>query len=424
VAEVAEELDRQGVGERSTPVDAGPLRGRSWWPPIAAHPLPYVVGLVVLVVGYGPLLFLGPGTDLDTAGIYQSGQAILSGHYVASRRPGAPVYELVAGLLHAVGGTFLVNLGGLVMAAALAFAVVSLLRQEDHPHAEWLGVAVLVNPFVWIAGTSMVEHIFAIGFLMIGACMQQRRRWVWAGLFFALACGCRLPFAVLVAMLLLADLARSDPALRRKLAVVSAGTAAAIFVLFIPSLLTLHSQILEVGVPDPSLPVQIGRFLVKNFYFFGPAMLILVVAVVPRLVRGIRAGWSDCLGLRMGLLLFLGTELLFLKFPWKLAHLIPAWVALVVVLGASRALSARLVALVLACQALLVVVDVNPAQPDVANAATGGHLAVQVVQGPLVREIQCRLDSDRTSYRAPDGIEAVLAAWNCASPWYRPGDSP
>src|SRR5690606_4799265 len=33
----------------------------------------FLIGLVVVVVGYVPLTFLGPGTDLDVGGVYHAG---------------------------------------------------------------------------------------------------------------------------------------------------------------------------------------------------------------------------------------------------------------------------------------------------------------------------------------------------------------
>src|SRR5262245_18438512 len=104
---------------------------------------PWLVGGAILLFGYVPSIFLGTGTDLDTAGIYRAGRSILAGDYVAVRRPGSPVYEAIAGVLHAVGGSTLVNAAYVYMAAAPALAVVRLLRNGGSRYPEWLGVVVL-----------------------------------------------------------------------------------------------------------------------------------------------------------------------------------------------------------------------------------------------------------------------------------------
>lgn len=61
------------------------------------------IGLAVLTLGYLPLTFLGPGTDLDVQNVLRSGRSIIDGSYDASRPPGAPVFESVVGVLDAIG---------------------------------------------------------------------------------------------------------------------------------------------------------------------------------------------------------------------------------------------------------------------------------------------------------------------------------
>lgn len=378
---------------------------------------PWIAGAAVLLFGYVPLAFLGPGTDLDTAGIYRSGRSILSFDYVASRRPGSPVYETIAGVLHAIGGVVLVNLASIAMTAALACAVVQLLRFAGSRRAEWLGVVVLVNPFVWIAGTSMADHIWAIGFAMWGAVAQQRRRPVLAIVLYALAIGCRLPTALIVGALLLADWFGAPRERRRMLLAIGGGTVLLGALVFLAPALTLHGEMLSIGVTQSSWPVKLGRSVVKNFYFFGPILLVVVAVLIPALWRGVRARWRESSTLRMGLLVFVAAELLFLDFPWKLAHLVPAWIGLVLVLGSTRVVSRYVLVALLVSQVALGVIDVNLAQPDVAGAARGGRLSISIEKGPLLRDIQCRADSDRDAYRQPDGSDAVLPVWSCVVPW-------
>jgi hypothetical protein len=177
-------------------------------------------------------------------------------------------------------------------------------------------------------------------------------------------------------------------------------------------------------VASSSVAVQLGRFGVKNWYFFGPVVIVLVVVLVPRLWRAVRAEWPHSAVLRMALVGAAVGELLFLRFPWKLAHLIPVFICVVLVLGATRVLDRRLLAVFLAAQVLLGVVNVNLADPDNPNAATGGTFAPAIVRGPLWVDISCRLDSDRDSYRDPDRLDDGTAVgsslgetWACVVPW-------
>ena len=71
----------------------------------------------------------------------------------------------------------LINLASTLMAVGCACCVVALLAREEHPLAGWFGLAVLLNPFVWIAGTSMVDFAWAVALLLAGAHAQLERRW-------------------------------------------------------------------------------------------------------------------------------------------------------------------------------------------------------------------------------------------------------
>lgn len=374
-----------------------------------------LIGLVVVVGGYVPLLVLGPGTDLDVGGVYRAGRSILDGDYQVSRLPGAPVFEAATAVLHTIGGTFLVNLGSLVMAVVTALGVARLLQREGRPHAGWYGLVVLVNPFVWVAGTSMVDFLWALGFLLVGLNLQLSGRLLPAAVLYALAAGCRLSSLILVAAAIAADAWGGSDRLRSL--AVAVATASLTALVFLPPLLTLGFDAFRSEVPSSDLVVQVGRFGVKNAFFFGPVVMgVVAVALVVRW-RRIPEAWSSSLALRFGVLGFVGTQALFLRFPWKLAHLIPALVCLVLVLGAARLLSTRGLAVLLAAQILLGLVNVNLARPDQPDQATGGEISPEIVVGPWLRDLQCRLDGDPDAYRSDDGFAAIAATWACVVPW-------
>jgi hypothetical protein len=383
-----------------------------------------IVGAAVVLFGYVPLCFLGPGTDLDVGGVYDSGQAILDGDYVVSRTPGAPVFEAATGVLHAVGGTALVNLASVAMAVLAAVSVAALLRNEGHRRADWFGLAVLLNPFVWIAGTSMVDFMWAIGLALAGAHAQLSRRWPVAVLLYALAAGCRLSTLLLIGAFLLGDLLGARRQDRQPIVIAGVATLFASALLFLPPYLALGWDFLRNDVPTSSLAVQIGRFGVKNWYFFGPIVIVLVASQVTHLWTSGRRTWGTSAVLRMAVLGALVGELLFLRFPWKLAHLIPVFVCLVLVLGTTQVLSRKLLALFLVAQVVLGVVNVDLADPDRPDEATGGTFAPEVVRGPLWVDVSCRIDSDRDAYRDANrtaggdevGTE-LLRTWSCVVPW-------
>jgi hypothetical protein len=375
-----------------------------------------VLGAVVLVAGYLPLTFLGPGTDLDVGGVYHAGRSILDGDYQVSRLPGAPVFEALTAVLHAVGGTVAVNLVSMVMAAVTALAVARLVHREGHPGAAWFGLAVVVNPFVWVAGTSMVDFVWATALALTAANLQLSRRWLPAAAVYALAAGCRLSTLVLVAAFVAAD-AWSERDVRPQLAGLAASVVALTTLLFLPPFFQLGMGFLQSDIPVSPWLVQLGRFGVKNAFFFGPIAIAVVLWHLPRLWRAVPGAWTTSTVLRAGLLGFAGTQVLFLRFPWKLAHLIPALLCLLLVFATSRVLARGALVTLIVAQLVLALVTVNLARPDQPHEATGGRLAIEVLEGPWLRDLRCRLDGDRDAYRRPGAVQPLLDTWECVVPW-------
>ncbi len=377
---------------------------------------PLVIGAVVVACGYLPLTLLGPGTDLDVGSVYQSGRAILEGGYEASRPPGAPVHEFGTGLLHAIGGSFLANLASVVAAVVTALGVTRLVQREGGTWAGWFGLAVILNPFVWIAGTSMVDFLWATAFVLVGANLQLSRRLPAAAVCYALAAGCRASTLLVVGAFIVADM-WGDPGVRRRLVTLGAAVAVLTVLIYLPPLLQLGSDISRSAPQTAPWYVQLGRFGAKNIYFFGPVALVLLASVAVRRWRDLLGSLSASTVARAGLIGFVAVELLFLRFPWKLAHLIPAFVCVLVILGAARLLGRRGLAVLIASQLLLSVVALNVAQPDQPDDATGGRVSIELLEGPLLRDVRCRLDADRSAYRAPEGVGALLDTWACVVPW-------
>ncbi|HRW38230.1 MAG TPA: hypothetical protein P5254_11045, partial [Aquihabitans sp.] len=109
------------------------------------------------------------------------------------------------------------------------------------------------------------------------------------------------------------------------------------------------------------------------------------------------------------------SQVLFVRFPWKMAHLLPSLLCLVVLLAVALEARPRVLMALVGLQLLFAVVRVDVIAPDDANEASSVRLRPTIVAGPVVRDWQCRLDH-------PDAylgrqIEEVEAAWDCAAPF-------
>ena len=383
------------------------------------HPLDrgraLAVAGVAVALASAPLLLLGPGTDLDVGAVIASGRMLVEDHsYRASRPPGAPVHELGVGLLSEVGGTVASNLGSLVCAGVVVTAVVLLLRQSGVPRVGLIAAFVVANPWFLVAATSTVDFLWALAFLLTAAVLVRSGRPLPAGLFAALAIGCRLSTAALVATLVLAE-ALDDGEGRRRAALLAAVAAAGAALVYLPSFLAAGSSLAfaQNDVPTSTALTQFGRFAVKDLYFLGPFAAIVLLLCAPALLATLRRWRADWV-VRFSWSGLVISQLLFLRFPWKMGHLLPSLVFLALLLGVGLRDRPRLLVALVAAHLLYGAVNLQLVEPDNPNAATGGRLTFDPGWGALVIDTQCRVE-DRSAWKA--GRQRIEAVWNCAKPW-------
>lgn len=406
-------------------------------------------GLVVLALV--PLLFMGPGTDLDVRAVILSGRSLVGdGAYVISRAPGAPVHEAGVGVLDLVGGTVATNLGSLLAAVLLTVLLAALLRREGVGRVGLSTAVVVANPWFLVAATSTIDFLWALALWVSAAFVLRRVPSVIgaaaAGALAGLAVGCRSSTALLVAGLALAEAldARApdagdrgegsaspsaSPLVRAAVLLVLAAVVGALT--FLPAFLSTDSSLAfaQNDVPTSSLAVQVGRFLTKDLYFFGPFAAIALLLAVPAVVRCL-ARWRIDWLVRLGTLTVVISQLLFLRYPWKMGHLLPTLVGLAMLLARALRDRPRLLGAVVAAQLVYAVVSIGLVAPDTPNAATGGRLTFDPRWGALVVDVQCRLD-DPDAWQAPAAAELppgstersaeerIGAVWDCAKPWAR-----
>lgn len=393
----------------------------------AAAPLDrrWLVAGVVVAVAVVPMTFLGPGTDLDVGAVIRSGRSIVrDGTYMPSRAPGAPVHETAVGVLEWVGRTVGPNLGSLAAAVALVAGLVALLRREGVRRVELAVAVVVANPWFLIAATSTVDFLWALA-LWAGAALVLRSRPTWggaigAGVLAGLAIGCRSSTAFLVAGLVLAQALepRDDRPVAPWAHALAAGATATVvgLALFVPSYLSADSSLAfaQNDVPTSTLFVQVGRFLVKDLYFVGPFAALVLLLCLPALGRVLLRWRADWL-VRLGLVTVLVSQLLFLRFPWKMGHLLPTLVGLALLLARALGDRPRLLAALVAAQLLYGAVNITLIEPDNPNAATGGQLTFEPAWGAIVTDVRCRAE-DPDAWEGP-GVERLDAVWDCAKPW-------
>lgn len=411
-----------------TVVDEEPLPRRR---PITPRRLALLAGLL-----YVPFVGLGYGTDVDITNVLRSGRSLLDGEYRYSRPPGALPYEALVGVLDRVG-PFAINLASVAMAVGLLLALAQLVAEELGDRAARIAVVVVATqPWFWVAATSLGDYVFALGLLLLGVLAARHDRRVLAGLAFATAIAFRSSSALLVAAYVLAELfamREHTPGLRtrwRDIITTGAVTAVAGVAWFVPSWLSVGrtTRFLRNEFETTGVLALIGRWGVKNIAFLGVFSIVVLLALTPVLVAGLRRLPSSLL-VRFTVLVAIAAELLFLRFPWKPVHLLPVLLCIAVLLAASPRTTNRHVAAVVVSQLLLAFVSITVAEPDIADAATTGRLHLGVEAGVVLNDLDCRIDPPFGEGGWPDldtpaADYAAIDVFTCQARSWRPGGIP
>ncbi len=371
--------------------------------------------LVSLVIAT-PLLVSGPGNDLDVGNVFRSGRAIAR-HltYVPSRPPGAPAHEAIVGILDLIGGPILTNLASLAAAGVLVWALNKLLLGEGVGKAGRWGVAIVAaNPWFIIAATSTADYVFALMFCVLAALAIRSDRAIVAGLLAAAAMGSRVGSMTLILALLIAELGTGDGARRRVVvtAVVGAGATA---ILFIPSVVEAGGLAFAQNDFSASSPlVQFGRAAAKDLLLLGVPTVLVLLFALPAAIAAIRS-WSISWLVRFAIPGFVLSQVLFIRFPWKMAHLLPTLLCIAILYTVALEDRPRVLMAIVALQLVFGLVRVDVLQPNDANEASGGTFRPGIIAGPVLTDWRCRRDHpDSYLGRQKEEIETT---WDCAAPY-------
>ena len=347
--------------------------------------------LAVTAVVTLPILWLGYGTDLDIGDVLAAGERIRDLDYAPSRNPGVPVVEAIVAVLDPVGGHVLINLVTAMALAATVVGVARLVRAWGHDNGDLLALALLASPIVLISGTQTADFVYASAFFTGGALALVRGHPVPAGVLFALTLGRRSSSLLLITALLVA--VAWDAGQRRRTFLAAAVAVPGAALLYVPVWLSYDRSFGFLDATDGwvSLPNNLARFLLKNYAVVGVAAVVVLLVAAPALVRSLRNWGSDPM-LRFGVLGLVATEALFLRMPWKPAHLVPCLLALVLWIGASDRNRRPFLWVLIGALAINGLVVFRPFTADDPDTTSGGDFEPAITLGWLANDIRCRIE--------------------------------
>ena len=292
-------------------------------------------------------------------------------------------------VLDPIGGHLLVNLATAAALGATVLAIARLVTAWGHDNGDLVALVFLASPIVLISGTQTADFIWAVAFFSWGALMLVRGHPVAAGVLLALGVGSRSSTLLLIVALLVAI--AWDRAERRRVAIAVAVTAPLAALLYVPVWLSYDRRFDFLDATDGwvGLSNNLARFLLKNYAVAGLALGLLVAVALPALLRSLRR-WGEDPMVRFAVLALVATELLFLRMPWKPAHLVPCLLALVLWIAASDRNRRPFLWLVVGAVVLNGLVTFRPFIADAPDTTGGGDFEPAVTSGWLLNDIRCR----------------------------------
>ncbi|MEQ1788013.1 MAG: hypothetical protein ABL966_13245, partial [Acidimicrobiales bacterium] len=247
----------------------------------------------------------------------------------------------------------------------------------------------LACPPVLIAGTSTTDFIWALALLVWGALALLHSRSVMAGVLLGLSVGARSSTVLLVIALLVADAWAPEHRRRSTTAAAVAGPLG--LLLYVPAWLAYDRSLTVLDDTNgwQGLANNLGRFLYKNYAAAGPVALLVLAVALPALVRNLRRWPTDPL-VRFAALGFLLSEALFLAMPWKLAHLLPCVLCLLLWIATTEWNRPAYLWALAGALALNGVVVLRPLVPDDPDASRSARVDPALTLGLLLNDVRCR----------------------------------
>jgi hypothetical protein len=358
-----------------------------------------------------PIAMLGYGTDLDIGDVRATGQLIRDADYFPSRTPGVPVFETIVAVFDPVGH-FAINALTAAAAGAAVVGIARIVRRLGHPNGDLVALAFLASPITLVAATSTTDFIWAVAFFVWAALFHLRDKLLPAVVLFALAIGCRSSTSLLIVSFLVAD--GWDRDRRVRCLQTFAGIVPVAILLYVPSYLAFDRTLNFLAHSDGwrGLANNSSRFLYKNYVATGGAFILVALTFVPALWRSLRRWRHDRL-VRIAVLGFLATEMLFLQLPWKLAHLLPALLMLVLWLGATDRNRRPWMIVLIVAVALNGVIAFRPFTPDRPDQSASADFEPVFMYGLLLNDVRCRaryMDRDPAPLENPQALDS----WFCS----------
>ena len=353
--------------------------------------------LLIPLFLYLPFIFLGYGPDSDTYEVLRTGNTFIRNFdYIPSRSPGYLVFEVFTFFANRIGGSIATNLMVIFMSLVCLYGFYSLCKALSIPNPKYLVLMVALNPYYWVASTTTMDYVFALGFFFMGVMLLLKKKAPYAGIAFSLAVGSRMTTILLVVFILILLFVLKLITFK-EVAISFALTAIFSAIFYIPPLDFVKYRWWKIFRPDLggteywSLYLRVGRFLYKNMALFSlPVCLFFVGMGIYLLKKKVKVETAFLKIIAVSLLVFLAYEVLFFYAPLEPSYLLVilpfVFMTVGIFLQSRKALLALLILIFVSNFAVI-----SFAHPNLANHATSAQYGLWLDPGYLVGETSLRM---------------------------------
>ena len=354
--------------------------------------------MLIPALFYLPFVFLGYGADSDSFETLRTGATFIKNFdYIPSRNPGYLVFEVITFFANLIGGSIATDLMAIVMSLICLRFFYQLCETLEIPNSKFLVLSVALHPYYWVASTTTMDYVFALGFFFLGISLLFRKKAIYAGVAFSLAIGCRLTTVLLVVLaLILLFVTRIISLKDAALSFLFAGIFAVIF--YLPPLDFVKWRwwrIFKVemgGTEYWSTFLRVGRFFYKNIVFWSmPVTLFLFAAVSYLLKKKVKVGDNLSKIIAILFIIIFAYEALFFYAPLDPSYLLPILPFSIMLFGIFFQNYRKMIIALLLLVFLSNFIVFNFAKPDVKNFATKAHYGLWLEPGYLVETTRERM---------------------------------
>ena len=372
------------------------------------------------------------GSDWDSyalIGTYEN--FIKNGIYIPSRPPGFPIYELLIGLCVVIGEGLGLNFERVVLifqfSLLISFNFLIYCFFKKTENSNWIIYLIIsLSPIYLISGLSAIDYIFGslFGFLAIFLAMYlYERKYSRFFIVFSLALSVSARLSNLIFLLVVIlyiyikkkDFKQSIILMFSSLVITSI-----IYSIFYNNLFSFYVStgvysnwsdmfcVLNLTNTDHDLINRLGRFFLKQIPFLGGLGFLVFISIFYRLKFDIKGNNFYLF------LIFLFFELSFLRLPTEEGHLLPAFIAFMLIINKSEN---KIIPILLLCVFLSNFVDLKFYEVDKVNSATEIYFSFNIEEGLFLEDYMLRNEiAEDKSFHYKNSQITLYDAWSKGCP--------